>query len=115
MGLRSVSPARAGSLHPVHWEHSVQIFWSLILMRADNKGEGGIMALIALVLIFDMCQFVSRGGRGGRGRTGTGLGRSNCRGIIGTHGGEMEALPATGRGTTIRITPPLPPAPESSS
>lgn len=80
-------------------------------MRADNKGEGGFMALIALARIFDMCLFVSRGGRGS---TGTGLGRSICRGMIGAHGGEVEALPATGCGTTIRITLPLPPAPESS-
>ena len=31
-----------------------------------------------------------------------------CQGMIGAHGGSIEALPGTdGRGTTIRITLPL--------
>lgn len=55
--------------------------------------------------IFDMFYSVERGERG---RDGTGLGLAICRGMIGAHGGEVEALPGTGgRGTTMRITLPL--------
>ena len=55
--------------------------------------------------IFDMFSSVERGARG---RQGTGLGLAICRGMIGAHGGEVEALPgAEGRGTTLRITLPL--------
>ena len=55
--------------------------------------------------IFDMFYSVERGDRG---RHGTGLGLAICRGMIGAHGGEVEALAgADGRGTTLRITLPL--------
>lgn len=55
--------------------------------------------------IFDMFYSVERGDRG---RHGTGLGLAICRGMIGAHGGEVEAMPgAGGRGTTLRITLPL--------
>lgn len=54
--------------------------------------------------IFDMFYSVERGDRG---REGTGLGLTICQGMIGAHGGSVEALPgAHGRGTTIRITLP---------
>ena len=61
--------------------------------------------------------------RGDRGREGTGLGLTICQGMIGAHGGSVEALPGgrsngttglgtTSLGTTIRITlPRLQPAP----
>jgi two-component system sensor histidine kinase KdpD len=62
--------------------------------------------------IFDMFYSVSRGDRGNKG---TGLGLSICRGMIGAHGGSVEALSTDGVGTTIRITLPLPPAPESTA
>jgi two-component system sensor histidine kinase KdpD len=62
--------------------------------------------------IFDMFYSVSRGDRGNKG---TGLGLSICRGMIGAHGGTVEALSHAGVGTTIRITLPLPPAPESNA
>jgi two-component system sensor histidine kinase KdpD len=62
--------------------------------------------------IFDMFYSVSRGDRGNKG---TGLGLSICRGMIGAHGGTVEALSHEGVGTTIRITLPLPPAPESDA
>ncbi|HWU77245.1 MAG TPA: ATP-binding protein [Rhodanobacter sp.] len=62
--------------------------------------------------IFDMFYSVSRGDRGNKG---TGLGLSICRGMLGAHGGSVEALPGDGAGTTIRITLPLPPAPESNA
>lgn len=61
--------------------------------------------------IFDMFYSVSRGDRGNKG---TGLGLSICRGMIGAHGGSVEALSTDGVGTTIRITLPLPPAPETT-
>ncbi len=56
--------------------------------------------------IFDMFYSVSRGDRAPQG---TGLGLAICRGMIGAHGGSVEALPGDGVGTTIRITLPLPP------
>src|SRR5574337_430646 len=62
--------------------------------------------------VFDMFYSVARGDRGDQG---TGLGLSICRGMIGAHGGTVEALPAAGAGTTIRITLPLPPAPETNA
>jgi len=54
--------------------------------------------------IFDMFYSVSRGDRG---RNGTGLGLAICRGMIGAHGGEVEALPNPGGGTILRLTLPL--------
>jgi two-component system sensor histidine kinase KdpD len=55
--------------------------------------------------IFDMFYSVSRGDRGSR--QGTGLGLAICRGMIGAHGGDVEALPNEGGGTILRITLPL--------
>ncbi len=55
--------------------------------------------------IFDMFYSVERGDRGSRG---TGLGLTIVRGMIGAHGGLVEALPGDGgAGTTIRIRLPL--------
>ncbi|KAB7765463.1 sensor histidine kinase [Xanthomonas maliensis] len=55
--------------------------------------------------IFDMFYSVERGDRG---RHGTGLGLTICQGMIGAHGGSVEALAGPhGQGTTIRITLPL--------
>ena len=54
--------------------------------------------------IFDMFFSVERGDRG---RQGTGLGLAITQGMVGAHGGTVEALPGRdGRGTTIRITLP---------
>ena len=54
--------------------------------------------------IFDMFFSVERGDRG---RQGTGLGLAITQGMVGAHGGGVEALPgANGIGTTIRITLP---------
>jgi two-component system, OmpR family, sensor histidine kinase KdpD len=58
--------------------------------------------------IFDMFYSVARGDRAPQG---TGLGLAICRGMIGAHGGSVEALPGDGVGTTIRISLPLPPPP----
>lgn len=63
--------------------------------------------------IFDMFYSVERGDRG---REGTGLGLAICRGMIGAHGGDVEALPrANGSGTTLRITLPLNEPPRASA
>ncbi|APG03804.1 histidine kinase [Luteibacter rhizovicinus DSM 16549] len=62
--------------------------------------------------IFDMFYSVTRGDRGGKG---TGLGLAICRGMIGAHGGSVEALPHVGGGTTIRVSLPLSPPPESNA
>ncbi|HEX8778184.1 MAG TPA: sensor histidine kinase KdpD [Rhodanobacter sp.] len=60
--------------------------------------------------IFDMFYSVARGDRAPQG---TGLGLAICRGMIGAHGGSVEALPGDGQGTTIRINLPLPPPPDT--
>jgi len=62
--------------------------------------------------IFDMFYSVSRGDRG---KQGTGLGLAICRGMVGAHGGSVEALPHAGPGTTIRVSLPLPPPPEETA
>ena len=55
--------------------------------------------------VFDMFYTVARGDRGAQG---TGLGLAICQGMMGAHGGIVEALPGRdGVGTTIRITLPL--------
>ncbi len=59
--------------------------------------------------IFDMFYSVARGDRA---PPSTGLGLAICRGMIGAHGGNVEALPPAHAGTTIRITLPLPLLPE---
>jgi len=62
--------------------------------------------------IFDMFYSVSRGDRAPQG---TGLGLAICRGMIGAHGGSVEALPGDGIGTTIRISLPLPAPPDTDA
>ena len=59
--------------------------------------------------IFDMFYTVARGdgGRQGADRGGTGLGLAICRGMVGAHGGEVEAVPNPGGGTIVRISLPL--------
>lgn len=53
------------------------------------------------------------GGSGDRGRDGTGLGLAICRGMVGAHGGDVQALPGDdGRGTRIRIEFPTIAPPE---
>jgi two-component system sensor histidine kinase KdpD len=83
-------------------------------LRVDVRDRGPGIPEDERKRIFDMFYSVERGDRG---RHGTGLGLSICRGMIGAHGGAVEALPgADGHGTTIRITlppvqPPSTPAP----
>ncbi|QTP58442.1 DUF4118 domain-containing protein [Billgrantia antri] len=55
--------------------------------------------------VFDM---FFTGGEGDRGPHGSGLGLAICRGMLGAHGGSVEALPGPdGRGTTIVMRLPL--------
>jgi two-component system sensor histidine kinase KdpD len=78
-------------------------------VRIEVRDRGPGIPEAERARIFDMFYSVSRNDdRGGdRGRNGTGLGLAICRGMIGAHGGEVEALPgADGRGTTLRITIP---------
>ncbi|OZI71206.1 sensor histidine kinase [Bordetella genomosp. 12] len=61
--------------------------------------------------VFDMFYSVERGDRG---HQGTGLGLTIAQGMVGAHGGHVEALPGPdGTGTLIRLTLPLlePPRP----
>lgn len=63
--------------------------------------------------IFDMFYSVARGDHGDGGSRGSGLGLTIVRGMVGAHGGRVEALPGPeGVGTTIRLVLPLrePPA-----
>lgn len=62
--------------------------------------------------IFDTFYSVSRGDRGHKG---TGLGLSICRGMVGAHGGSVEAAAGDEGGTILRVRLPLPPTPESAA
>ncbi|MGO4550697.1 ATP-binding protein [Lysobacter sp. 2RAF19] len=73
-------------------------------LRVDVRDHGPGIPEEERQRIFDMFYSVERGDRG---RQGTGLGLAITQGMIGAHGGSVEALPGhDGRGTTIRITLP---------
>ena len=78
-----------------------------LLIDVGDRGPGIPEAERAR--IFDMFYSAARGDRASQG---TGLGLAICRGMIGAHGGSVEALPRDGGGTTIRITLPLPTPPD---
>ncbi|MET0815715.1 MAG: sensor histidine kinase KdpD [Pseudoxanthomonas sp.] len=74
-------------------------------LRIDVRDHGPGIPEQERARIFDMFYSVERGDRG---RHGTGLGLTISQGMIGAHGGSVEALPGgDGLGTTIRITLPL--------
>ena len=74
-------------------------------LRIDVRDRGPGIPEEERARIFDMFYSVERGDRG---RHGTGLGLTISQGMVGAHGGSVEALPGRdGRGTTIRITLPL--------
>ncbi|MEO6519804.1 MAG: sensor histidine kinase KdpD [Pseudoxanthomonas sp.] len=74
-------------------------------LRIDVRDHGPGIPADERARIFDMFYSVERGDRG---RHGTGLGLTISQGMIGAHGGSVEALAgAEGRGTLIRITLPL--------
>lgn len=54
--------------------------------------------------------------RGDRGPQGTGLGLAICQGMVGAHGGQVEALPGPdGSGTRVRVRLPLPEPPSADT
>ncbi|MNV24843.1 Sensor protein KdpD [compost metagenome] len=74
-------------------------------LRIEVIDEGPGIPDAERARIFDMFYSVERGDRG---RQGTGLGLTICQGMIGAHGGHVEALPGRdGRGTLVRMTLPL--------
>lgn len=74
-------------------------------LRIDVRDRGPGIPEDERARIFDMFYSVERGDRG---RHGTGLGLTISQGMVGAHGGSVEALPGSdGHGTTIRITLPL--------
>ena len=81
-------------------------------LQIDVIDRGPGIPLHERPLVFDTFYSVSRGDRGTKG---TGLGLSICRGMIGAHGGRVEALGGIPTGTIMRVTLPLPPTPESSA
>ena len=63
--------------------------------------------------IFDMFYSVERGDRG---HNGSGLGLTIAQGMVGAHGGQVEAFPGSdGHGTRIRITLPRMTPPDSAT
>ena len=79
------------------------------VLRIEVSDEGPGIPAEERKRIFDMFFSVSRGDRAPKG---TGLGLSICRGMIGAHGGTVEALTRARGGTTLRVTLPLPEPPE---
>jgi len=66
--------------------------------------------------IFDLFYSAARGDRGGGAARGSGLGLTIVRGMVGAHGGKVEALPGEGgTGTTIRMSLPLAEPPGAAS
>ena len=88
---------------------AVQVTGDRLLIDVADRGPG--IPQDERARIFDMFYSVSRGDRAPQG---TGLGLAICRGMIGAHGGSVEALPGDGLGTIIRISLPLPPAPDTA-
>lgn len=73
-----------------------------VIIEIDDAGPG--IPDADRVRIFDMFHSVERGDRG---RNGTGLGLTIARGMLGAHGGEIDALHGPGgRGTRMRIRLP---------
>lgn len=82
-------------------------------VRIDVRDRGPGIPEEERKRIFDMFFSVGRGDRGGQG---TGLGLAITQGMIGAHGGSVEALPGDGgRGTTVRIMLPRMRPPETKA
>lgn len=76
------------------------------LIEVDVVDEGPGIPEHEKEQIFDMFYSAREGDRGRR--QGTGLGLSICRGMVGAHGGTVEALPGPGHhGTRMRIRLPV--------
>ncbi len=94
-------PGEAVRLH-------VHVVEQNLLIDVSDRGPG--IPEDERARIFDMFFSVARGDRAPQG---TGLGLAICRGMIGAHGGSVEALPGDGIGTMIRISLPLTPSPDT--
>jgi len=94
-------PGEAVRLH-------VHVVEQNLLIDVSDRGPG--IPEDERARIFDMFYSVARGDRAPQG---TGLGLAICRGMIGAHGGSVEALTGDGIGTIIRISLPLSPSPDS--
>lgn len=82
-----------------------------MLMTVTDQGPG--IPEADRTRVFDM---FFTGGGGDTGPQGSGLGLAICKGMIGAHGGSIEALAGPdGRGTTIAIRLPLSELPDESS
>jgi len=91
-------------------------------IRIEGRAEGGSLTLDVIdegpgippeerARVFDMFHRVEAGDRASKG---TGLGLTICQGLVGAHGGTVEALEGpAGRGTRMRINLPVPPEPSA--
>lgn len=78
-----------------------------MLITVTDEGPGIPEAQGRAMLDMFLADQQAEGGRS------SGLGLAICHGMIGAHGGRIEALPGPrGRGTTITIDLPLPEPPE---
>ena len=94
---------RAFSPNNGRLELHVQVRDEQLCFAVSDQGPG--IPVAEREKIFDMFYTAARGDRGGQG---TGLGLAICQGMVGAHGGSVQALPGPdGRGTVIRITLPL--------
>jgi len=74
------------------------------MLRIEVSDEGPGIPEEERNRIFDMFFSVSRGDRASKG---TGLGLSICRGMIGAHGGSVEAFARESGGTILRVILPI--------
>ena len=82
---------------------SARVLSAVLVIEVQDQGPG--IPPDERARIFDMFYSVERGDRG---RHGTGLGLAICQGMIGAHGGNVQALAGeNGRGTLIRMSLPL--------
>jgi two-component system sensor histidine kinase KdpD len=83
---------------------AINVFRRDDMIIIDVIDEGSGIAESEREKVFDMFYSI---GKGDRGKSGTGLGLAICRGLIGAHGGQVEALAGhDGKGARMRITLP---------
>jgi two-component system sensor histidine kinase KdpD len=91
------------SPHGAGIELRMDLFGDRLRIEVTDRGPG--IGEDERERIFDMFYSVSRGDRAPKG---TGLGLAICRGMVGAHGGTVDARPGPdGQGTTVRILLPL--------
>lgn len=95
----------AAKFSPVNKPIGVTAYTDTGQMIIEITDEGPGIPEAERERIFDMFFSVERGDRG---QHGTGLGLTICQGMVGAHGGRVQALEGPGKpGTTIRIVLPL--------